>query len=261
MLPVLYAMYRVIGTGHWAYLAGALFFGLGALAVVAHALTVPTAVTGTVLAIVGTLACLAVPSLTAHLGRFDMATGDVESQRPGAVLDSPFTARGGDPQREAGPAPPAADDVWARVRSATLTRSALYCGLALTAATAAAAVLHDQAPAAWSGLAFAAACACVLGLYVRRPRTIVERASLGIPATALVFVACAQAQDGANPMPLVAFGVVLATAVAAAVIGMRTTSRPRRLTTALPYLEYLASAALIPLALWVAGGYARLGIS
>jgi hypothetical protein len=35
---------------------------------------------------------------------------------------------------------------------------------------------------------------------------------------------------------------------------------PARLVTTLTYLDYLASAALIPLALWVAGVYSRLVI-
>ncbi|HYZ69756.1 MAG TPA: type VII secretion integral membrane protein EccD, partial [Mycobacterium sp.] len=144
MLLVLYAFYRVIGTGHWAYVVAAVYFGFGGLAMAAHALAVSVAVTGTAVAVVGTLACLMVPRLTAHLGRFDMPTVDVESRSEGRVFDSPSTASVSDPQHGAGAALPTADDVWARVRSATLTRSALYCGLALAAATAAAVAMHGH---------------------------------------------------------------------------------------------------------------------
>lgn len=267
MLFVLYVFYRVIGTGHWAYIVGAVYFGLGGLAMLAHALAVPAAATGTVLANVGTLACLTVPRLTARLGRFDIPLVDVESASEGADFNGPPVR---DPQRETGVSVPSADDVWARIRSAAVTRSALYCGLALTAATAASVVVRDQGQASWAGLTFAAACAAALGLYVRHPRTAVERASLGIPAASLVVIAGVLAQDGANPKPLVGFGVLLALAIAGAAIGFNASNapdaltaagRPRRLTTALSYLEYLVSAALIPLGLWVTGGYAQLGLS
>jgi hypothetical protein len=64
-------------------------------------------------------------------------------------------------------------------------------------------------------------------------------------------------------MPLAAFIALLMAIVASTVIGARP---PRKLAsirsqTALAYATYLGTATLIPVALWVSGVYARLGIA
>lgn len=254
MLVVVVAVHRIVGTGHWGHLAAAVAFTATGLALVAHALTAATLVIAAVVAAAGTLGCAAARRLTARLGRFDVPTVPVTRNRRAAFEDSTEPAGAAD-------ALPTATAVWARVRSATVTRSALYTGCGVTAMAAVAVLLAHQAPARWSGLALATVCAVALGSYARRPGSALERASLGIPAGGMLLVSCAQAQGGVPPMPVVAFAVVLVTAVAAAAIGSSSAGPARRLAAALPYLEYLACAAVIPLAFWAAGGFARLGLS
>jgi phosphatidylserine synthase len=125
------------------------------------------------------------------------------------------------------------------------------------------AVLALPGPIRWPSLTFALSCAAALGLYAQRPVTNEERAGLAVPAAALTILSCALAQGGNQPMPLVAFGVLLTTTLVFAVIGASAPARrPRpRLRSALAYLAYSITAALIPLAMWVVGVYGRLSVA
>ncbi|WP_155903420.1 type VII secretion integral membrane protein EccD [Mycolicibacterium sp. CBMA 226] len=256
MLPLLYLAYRLIGTGHGGFLLASVFCGLSGPAVLAHALEVPTTVAGTVLAVAAAAACPAVPGLTERLGRRRTTETKIETSTSSWNLGDPFASA--TPSDEAGQAP-STDEVWAKVQARRLTRAAWYGGLAAATATAAALVVHGHTPPTWSTLTFATACAVVLALAMRRPHTAVERASLAIPAGILLVATAAYAQQGSVVMSSVAQGALLATAIGAAVIGTTTGPRTSRLTAVLPYLEYVTTAALIPLALWVIGAYARLG--
>jgi type VII secretion integral membrane protein EccD len=265
LIVVLYGFYRTIGTGHWGFLASGVFFGLAGVALAVHEVGVRADWVGSGLAVAATLLCQAVPRLTAPIGRFKPPRVPVEPSPDATMFENPFTTptttSAADPEAPA-QATPTAEGVWERVRSATLTRSALYAGLATGAVVGAVVVMRSQIPLHWSGLTFALVCAAALGLYTRRPTTPIERASFAAPSLALGAYACWIAQAGDQPMPIVAFGLLLLAAVAFAVVGSKTSDgRPSsRTTTLLAYLEYLASVALIPLALWVAGLYGRLGI-
>jgi type VII secretion integral membrane protein EccD len=240
MVVLCVLLFRAVGTGRWGYLALGLTFALTGLALVARAAGAPADLVGAVLASVATLGCLAVPKVTFGFAR---ASQPVAEPKPTDTV-----------------IPPGAEDIWARVRSETLTRSALYTGLAVSAGLGAFAVLTSPSPIRWPSLTFALSCAAALGLYAQRPDTKEERAGLAIPAAALTILSCALAQGGNQPMPLVAFGVLLTTTLVFAVTGAsapagRLRPRPR---TALAYLAYLITAALIPLAMWVVGVYGRL---
>jgi type VII secretion integral membrane protein EccD len=224
MLIVSETLWRFVGTGHWGYRAVQVMSGCTGLALLAHAAGVRADFAGAALALLATLGCLAVPALTGRFVR--VKPSDTES-------------------------------VWARVESETLTRSALYTGLAVSGGLGVFAVLTSKGPVHWSGLAFALGCALALGCYTQRPATAVERAGLAIPAAALVVLSCALAQGGSPPMPIVAFGTLLTTAVAFALtgVGARPGRSPHWLTTGLAYLSYLITAALTPLALWAVDAY------
>jgi hypothetical protein len=67
------------------------------------------------------------------------------------------------------------------------------------------------------------------------------------------------AQSGAEPLRLAGMGVLAAVAVLATLAGL-VVSRVRWVLTAAAYLEYVAIAAILPLALWPLGVYDRLGL-
>jgi type VII secretion integral membrane protein EccD len=261
MVLVSAALFRAIGTGHWGYLAVGVIAGLDGLALVVHTAGVRADLVGTGLALVATLGCLAVPRVTVRFARAEPVSRDPEPDDATSAnrLTSPQAA---EPKQIDTVTPPAVEGVWARVRAETLTRSALYTGLTVSAGLGVWAVLTSRGPVQWSGLAFALGCAATLGLYTQRPVTAVERAGLALPAVAILVLSCVLAQEGSQPMPLAGFGALLAATVAFAVIGAsaRAGRMPERLKTVLAYLNYLMTAALIPLALWVAGAYGRWGI-
>jgi hypothetical protein len=103
----------------------------------------------------------------------------------------------------------------------------------------------------------------VLALRSRRARTVPERAALGVPATALVLIACAQAQAGPGSVRLGGVGVLVGVAVIATLAGLIVSGGrlPRWVPIVVAYLDYVAVAALIPAALWPLGIYDRLGLS
>jgi type VII secretion integral membrane protein EccD len=262
MVIVTVATYKVIGTGHWGYLAAGLFFGLSSVGLVVDAAGVRADIVGAGMAVLATSVCLAVPRFTFRMARFDLPAVDVERHE-----NTPADDPGAPPQAAEAKTVPAAESVagegvWDRVQSVMLTRSALYAGLAVTAATGVSTVLVSAHRPQWSDLVFSVACAATLGLYAARPATAVERAALAIPAMVLLVVSCARAQDGGQPVGLAGFGVLLLAIVVFAVIGttVRAGRAPARLRALLAYSTYLGTAALLPLALWVIGVYSRLGI-
>ena len=157
---------------------------------------------------------------------------------------------------------PTAEAVWARVRAAAVTGSALYAGLGAGVLCGAVAVLRTEPHAQWASLGFAGVCAAALGLHARVPDNALERVSLGVPAAVLVVVGGVSAQRGSAAMAWAGFGTLLAVAVVASVTGLRMAggNRPHRRATAWDYLQYVAYAALIPVALWAVGFYTQLEI-
>jgi hypothetical protein len=113
----------------------------------------------------------------------------------------------------------------------------------------------------WPAYAFALTCATVLASRSRRVHTVAERIALAAPAAALVLIACAQSQFGTGSLKLGGVIVLAVIAVIATFAGLAVASgRPIRWVRAVAaYLEYIAVAALIPVALWPLGFYERLG--
>lgn len=260
VLLVLNAIYfRLIGTGHWAYLAASVLTALGGIAVLAHAAGVGPNIVCVTAAVGSALMCLLIPRLTVRLDRFEPPTVRPDTDRDEWDFENPFEeAKAAKPaaDEDSGTTMPTAETVWARVRWAALSRSALLAALAAATAAAVVVLLRDS-QVGWPALVFALACAAVLGLRSRAPDTWVERCALAVPALVLLVATCVLAHSGRFPIPVVALWVLLTVAVAAATAGM--TAPPRRLTALLAYLEYLAVASLVPLGLWVVGIYERLG--
>ncbi len=250
------ALFRFVGTGRCGYLAVQVISGFVGLALVAHTAGLRASFVGAALALTATLGCLAVPRLTVLFARVKPLLRDYDRSGASATNVShpspPPGSKGSDTVTQ-----PAAETVWARVESGTLTRSALYTGLAVSGALGAVVVLTSSARVHWSGLAFALGCAAAFGFHTQQPATAVERAGLAIPAVALTVVSCVLAQNGSQPIPIASFGALLAIAVVFAVIGAagRPGRQLKRLKISLAYLTYLITAALIPLALWAIGGY------
>lgn len=258
MVIVCVAFLRAIGTGHAGYLATGIFFGLSGIAVAVHAAGIAALTTGAGLAVIATLCCLAVPLIKARSARI---TPPPVRERESAASAHPFAL-----SEETSPSKTdasAAEAVWAHGRSAALTRTGAYTGLAASAGVGAAVVLLSSAHLQWPALTFALVCAATLGLYAMRLVTHLDRAALAIPVVALLVLICAAAQEGNQPMPLAAFVALLTAIVASAVIGARRPRKPARKgpRNVLAYATYLGTAALIPAALWVSGVYGRLGIA
>jgi type VII secretion integral membrane protein EccD len=241
--------YRLIGTGHWAYLAAATVFAMGGLAVLGHALGGRVEVVAAVATTIAVLGCLAVPALTAQLARYPTA----EPQRTGSD-DDPFLPA---EASSSSAAMPSAEQVWARVCAVELARAGLLAGLAVVVVVGATMLLHTRTEL--SAFIFALACATVLTLLSQRLTTWPERAALAVPAVALTLTLCVLAQSGPVPLRLAGLGVLAAVAVLATVAGL-VVRRGRWVLTAAAYLEYVAMAAILPLALWPLGVYDRLGL-
>jgi type VII secretion integral membrane protein EccD len=260
-VSVLCAVYdRVIGTGHWAYLAATVMFGLFGVALVARAMHARADTVFVAATVAATLGCLVVRRLTSRLGRFETPTVTVEPNREDWDFQNPFEPSAATDHGDSGTAMPTAEAVWNRARSAAITRAALLTGLAAAAAVCVTLLLRTGTD--WPAFAFALAVAAVLALRSRTFDSWFERAALATPAVLIVLGTCVTAQHGPRPMPLVALGVLLAVAVGAACAGLMvsTGGTPHRVATLLSYADYLAVGSLIPLALWVVGVYQRLGI-
>jgi type VII secretion integral membrane protein EccD len=258
------AYYRVVGIGHWAYLASSVPVVFGALALLGHAAGLRVDVVCVITAVTATLMGLAVSRLTVRLGRFETPTIDAEVDRDEWAFENPFVppaSMKAERDADSGAAMPTAEAVWTQVRSAALTRAALVTGLAASVTLSAALLLRDHAAVGWPAFTFALVSAVVLGLRSRVPDTWFERAGSAVPAVALLVITCVIAQDGRAPIPVTAVGLLLAVAVGAALAAAlpESTLGSRRLGTILTYLEYLAVASLVPLTLWVIGIYDRLG--
>jgi ESX secretion system protein EccD len=249
LLAVTGGCYRVIGTGHWAYIAAAVVFAFGGVALLGRALGVGVEGVATVATAVAALGCVAMPTLTARLAR--LPTPKAQKDRS---ADDPFTPP--DAVSSAA-AMPSAEQVWARVRAVQLTRAGMLAGLAVVVVVGAAALLSTRTEL--SALIFALACAAVLALRSRRTRTWPERAALAVPAGALTLTACVLSQAGAAPLRLAGVGVLVAVAVLAILAGL-VVSSGRWVSTAVAYLDYVTVAAVVPLALWPLGVYDRLGL-
>lgn len=249
MLALTGVYYRLIGTGHSAYIAAAMLFAFGGVAQLGRALGLGIEGVATVATAVAALCCVAMPSLTARLARSPTPKAPKDSG-----VDDPFASP--DAVSSAS-AMPSAEHVWARVRAVQLTRAGLLTGLAVVVVVGAAVLLSTRTEL--SAFIFALACAAVLALRSRRARTWPERAALAVPAGALTLTVCVLSQSGATPLRLAGVGVLVAMAVFAILAGL-VASRDRWVSTATAHLEYVTVAALVPLALWPLGVYDRLGL-
>lgn len=251
------AYFLVVGTGHWAYIAASVVFGFGAVALLARALGGHAEVLAAVAATVAALGALAAPTLTAKLGRFPAPTIERAGKHKNGPLENPFSTVNG---AEPGAAMPSAEQVWARVRSAALTRAGLLVGLAAVVVVGATMLLRIEP--GWPAFVFALACAAVLALRSRSGSTVAERAALAVPATALLLIGCVLAQGGVGPLRLGGVGVLVAVALVAVLAGLAVSGgrRPGWVSTAAVYLEYASAAALMPLALWPLEAFDRLGL-
>jgi type VII secretion integral membrane protein EccD len=260
------ACYWAIGTGRWGYLASGVLLAGSGLAMLSHALGVSAQTVGVVWAVAGALACLTVSRLTGRLARVEPSTGGPDPDREAVMFEAPFTpqpsATDSGTKTPSSAVMPTAEAVWARVRAAAVTGSALYAGLAVSVFCGVAAVLRAEPDVHWAALVFAGVCATALGVHARIPGSASERVSLAVPAAALVVVGCVSAQGGTAAMAWAGFGTLLAVAVVASVVGLRLAvgNGPHRWATAWAYLQYAVYAALIPVALWAAGVYVQLGI-
>ncbi|KHO18124.1 type VII secretion integral membrane protein EccD [Mycolicibacterium setense] len=243
--------HRVIGAGHWTYVAAEVLLSFGAVAFGVRALGVPVATVATVAAVVAVFGCLVVPALTARLDQYPTASARASR------ADDPFTTSAVTSPVQTQPSTPmpSAEQVWDRVHSAVLTRSGLLAGAAAAALISATALMRVDT--GWPAFAFAMVCAAVPALHSRRADTWPERAALAVPAVTLVLVTCVQAQTGVWPLQLTGV-VVLAVLAVAGVVGA-VGREGRKLRAVMVYLEYVAVAAVIPLALWPLGLYERLG--
>lgn len=252
--------HRIIGAGSWAYLATSVMAVLGGVATLSHAVGGPLNVVCVTLAGVAALLCSAVPRLTARLGRVKARPVESTTERGDELgFGSPFAPpKVTEATRSAASSAtlPTAEAVWARVHDAAVTRSALSAGLATTAGVAVAVLLLQGAAVTWSVFAFALLCTVILGSCGRRPGTWFERAAAAVPAAVLLAVICVLAQRGVPHIPVTAVGVLAAVAVGAVVAGSSTrTGASRRAAALLSYLEYVALASLLPMALWALDAY------
>jgi type VII secretion integral membrane protein EccD len=255
-----------IGTGRWGYLASGVLFAASGLAMLGHALGVPAQTVGVVLAVAGAVACRTVSKLTGRLGRVEPSTSRSGPDPQMGMFETPSvsqpSATDSATKTASSAAMPTAEEVWASVRAAAVTGSALYAGLAVSVLCGVAALLCAKPDGQWAAMVFAGVCAGALGVHARLPGSAAERVALAVPAVALVIVGCVGAQGGTAAMAWAGFGTLLAVAVVASVVGLRMAGGdgPHRWATTWAYLEYAAFAALIPVALWAAGLYVRLEI-
>ncbi len=257
LLALAATYYRMIGSAQWVFATAAVVFAFGGLAFLGRALDQGVGVLATSAATIAALGCLAVPTLTARLGRFPTPTVESDAALREHALEDPFAAAGAEASSAA--AMPSAEQVWARVRSAALLRAGLLTGLAAVVGVGASVLVHTSP--GWPSLTFALLCAALLGLRSRWAATGAERAALAAPATALVVIACLRVQSGTAPLPLAGAGVLAAVAIAASVAGLIVTGgrQLRSVSIAAAYLDYVTVAALLPLAFWPLGVYDRLG--
>ena len=257
LLALTATYYRLMRTGHWVCTTAAVVFAVGGLAFVGRAVGGETRLLATVAITVAALGCLVVPAMTARMGQFPIPTVEPSDVLRHHALEDPFTATAA--ETGSGSAMPSAEQVWARVRSAAMVRAGLLTGLATVGAVGVV-VLMATSPG-WPALTFAMVCAAVLMLRSRWVASGVERAALAAPATALVVIACAEAQSGPSQLRLAGMGVlavIAVAAVAAALVGSGGRHR-RWASTAALYLDYTTVAAILPLALWPLGIYDRFG--
>lgn len=247
---------RVVGTGRWAYLACGLVSGLVGAGLAARGAHARADIVFVTLAVLATLASLVVRRLTARLGRFDTPTVNVENDREDWNFENPFEPPAPSKDGDSGTVMPTAEEVWTKAETAAVTRAGLLAGLAAAAGVAVTLLLRGGVE--WSGFAFALACAAVLALRAATLDTWPERAAVAVPAVAVVVITCVLAQGGTSVQALAGVGVLLAIALVASVVGLAV-GRAGRAAGLVSYLDYLAVGSLFPLALWVVGGYQRLG--
>ena len=246
--------YRVIGTGHLAYIAAAVMFAVCGLAMLGLALGGKVEVVTTVATTIAALACVAMPALTANLARFRSSKAKKDGADLGQGRNDPFTSS---TVAFSGADIPSAEQVWARVHAIELGRAGVLAGLAGVVVFGAVALLDARTEL--SAFVFALTSAAVLALLSRKKGTWPERAALAAPALVLTVIACVFSQDGAMPVRFAGIAVLGTVAILTTLAGLVVVRRPWVSTTA-AYLEYVTVAALVPLALWPLGFFERLGL-
>jgi hypothetical protein len=266
LVLVNYGGYRLVGTGRGGFLAGSLFAGVVGLALAARAgLGIADEALGAAVSLLALLLYGAVPRLTTSWDRFALHARSTTRAGERDEFEDPFNAR----ERDGQTVPalidtvPTAEQVLIRGRAAAGVRSALYTGLGAAVVFGAGFVLAPFAQPRWTDLVFAVLCATVLALRIRLCRDVVEQAGVLVAASATVLLACVSATMG--PMPTRIAGLIgLALIVVVGALAGAVSAEPaspaarHRRGVLLDYVDYLAVGALIPVAVAVVGGYARL---
>ncbi|SEH82400.1 type VII secretion integral membrane protein EccD [Mycolicibacterium rutilum] len=242
---------RLIAAGRGVYVAAAVVYAAGTVAALAISAGARQDVVAVAAATSATLLCLSVPSLTARWNR--VPVGEHREDDRTYRFDSERVD-----EADAAAAMPSAEEVWTRVRSATMTRAGVLAGLAIVVAAAGGALVYART--SWQTAVFAVVSAAVLALRSRRLAHAAERFALVVPAVVLVLFVCVRAQHGdlgLSSAGIAALGIIAVGAVTAGltVAGGRP---PRWIATAAAYAEYVAVGAVLPAALWPLGIYERL---
>jgi hypothetical protein len=255
MVLVAAGLFRAIGAGGWGYLTAGVIFGLGGLALLVHAAGVRGDVVGAGLATFATLAWRAVGYPTTRSFRWKRRR---PARRDEQVEGSPTSLKLVEANPSGTAEARAAESSRARLQATAVARSALATGLAVSAGLGASVVLPSTG-VRWPELAFAAIIAIALALHGFQTDAVAEAAGLTITAVALAVLACVRAMHGTESTRLTAFIALLVATGLFALIGAngRTGGLSWRARTLLAYGDYLATAALIPLALWAIGIFGR----
>ncbi|KWX23517.1 hypothetical protein AFM11_14710 [Mycolicibacterium wolinskyi] len=256
-----YGAYRLIGAGGGGYLAGALYAAvMGVVVAVRTGFGVTDDRLGVAVCLVTLLLCWAVPRVTAGWDRFDLRTGSTAA--PVEALDDPFGTvadRSLPDRRQLVETVPTADEIRERGRAAVSVRAALYVGCGAALVSGMALLLTPWGQPRWPDLAFGALCAVVFGLRVRLCRSAAEQSGVLLTAAVAIIITCVAATAGPPEFAatgLAGLGLIVAGGAATAVF--MGPARSRRRDRALDYLNYLAVAALVPVALAVLGLYTQL---
>lgn len=260
-LPLIaYGCYRLVGTGRWGLLAGSVFAALTAVVVTARAVTtLPQTVLG-VLTSLGALAlCGLVPRLTTGTGRARRTGKPYDTKVPDA-FDDPFRSDDGATRVTPVDTLPSAEEVVARGQRAAEIRAGLYAGAGATVILGAAMTLGAATGPRWPALVFVTLCAVVLALRVRSASSAAERSGVLAAAAVTALSATVSATTGSPAFAVTGLAALAAMVAAGAGVGVFADSWHAvrvRLKAALDALDYLCVAALIPAALAVVDGYAR----
>ncbi len=176
------------------------------------------------------------------------------------AFDDPFRSDDGATRVTPVDTLPSAEEVVARGQRAAEIRAGLYAGAGATVILGAAMTLGAATGPRWPALVFVTLCAVVLALRVRSASSAAERSGVLAAAAVTALSATVSATTGSPAFVVTGLAALAAMVAAGAVVGVFADSWHAvrvRLKAALDALDYLCVAALIPAALAVVDGYAR----